>query len=228
MSNTGRGYRGGRGNGRGGRGAAPAVASTPPKPTGACAELGVHIFDFGPPEAAEQMATTWERLEVHVDREYNEDIRIELRTGREVAIPEPQLPASVALLHQAKVAASKVRTQRLLDAKRLTETAVTVDLAQEADNLLKAELAVKLAEIQNKLDVLQDQFDNPPGPHLEGGDKAKMDGAWRAYNVRVSKLEEYRGRTCAMILGRCTQVLKDKLKHDPDYKAVIDSGKPLQ
>jgi hypothetical protein len=133
------------------------------------------------------MATTWERLEVHVGREYNEDIRIELRTGREVVIPEPQLPASVALVHQAKVAASKVRTQRLLDAKRMTETIVTVDLAQETDNLLKAELAVKLAEIQNELDVLQDQFDNPPGPQLEGDDKAKMDGAWRAYNARVPK-----------------------------------------
>jgi hypothetical protein len=119
------------------------------------------------------MATTWERLEVHVGREYNEDIRIELRTGTEVVIPEPQLPAAVALVHQAKVAASKVRIQRLLDAKRLTETIVTVDLAKEKDNLLKAELAVKLAEIQNALDVLQDQFDNPPGPHLEGADKAK-------------------------------------------------------
>jgi hypothetical protein len=68
MSNTGRGgYHGGRGsNGRGKGGGTTAVA-TPltPKPTGACAELGVHIFDFGPPEAAEQMATTWDRLEVH-------------------------------------------------------------------------------------------------------------------------------------------------------------------
>jgi hypothetical protein len=44
------------------------------------------------------------------------------------------------------VAASKVWIQRLLDAKRLTETIVTVDLAQEKDNLLKAELAVKLAQ----------------------------------------------------------------------------------
>jgi Rod binding domain-containing protein len=61
-----------------------------------------------------------------------------------------------------------------------------------------------------------------------GDDKAKMDGAWRGYNTRVSKLEEYRGRTCSLILGQCTTVLKDKLKHDADYKAVIDSGKPLQ
>jgi hypothetical protein len=38
----------------------------------------------------------------------------------------------------------------------------------------------------------------------------------------------YRGRTCSLILGQCTQVLKDKLKHDPDYKTFIDSGKPLQ
>jgi hypothetical protein len=153
---TGRG--GYHGRGRGGRGngttAVVTPATTPPKLTGACAELGVHIFDFGPPEAAEQMATTWERLEVHMGREYNEDIRNELCTGREVMIPEPQLPAAVALVHQAKVAASKVRIQRLLDAKKLTEKAVTVDLAQEKYNLLKAELAVKLAEIQNKLDVL--------------------------------------------------------------------------
>jgi hypothetical protein len=72
---------------RGGGTTAVVAPATPPKPTGACAELGVHIFDFGPLEAAEQMAITWERLEVHVGREYNEDIRNELRTGREVMIP---------------------------------------------------------------------------------------------------------------------------------------------
>jgi hypothetical protein len=226
---TGRGGYRGHGNGRGGRAAPEGAAPTaPPKPTGACAELGIHIFDFGPPEAAEQMTTTWEGMEVFVGKEYNEDIRNELRTGREVMIPEPQLPASVALVHQAKTAASKVRIQRLLDAKKLAEKAVTLDLAGATDNLLKAELAVKLAGIHNGMDALQAQFDNPPGPHLKGDDKAKNDGAWRAYNVRVSKLEEYRGNTCALILGQCTQVLKDKLKHDPDYKTVIDSGKPLQ
>jgi hypothetical protein len=63
---------------------------------------------------------------------------------------------------------------------------------------------------------------------LEGDDRAKMDGAWRTYNVRVSKLQEYRGKTCSLVLGQCTTVLKDKLKHDPDYKTVIDGGKPLQ
>jgi hypothetical protein len=50
------------------------------------------------------MATTWDRLEVHVGRECNEDIRMELWTEREVVVPEPQLPAAVALVHQAKVA----------------------------------------------------------------------------------------------------------------------------
>jgi hypothetical protein len=145
-----------------------ATPATPPKSTGACSELGIDIFDYGAPEAAEHMATTWERLEVPVGREYNEDIRNKLRTGREVMIPEPQLPAAVTLVHQAKVAASKVWIQRLLDAKRLTETAVTVDLAQEKDNLFKADLAVKLAEIQNEMDVLQDQFDNPQA-QLRGG-----------------------------------------------------------
>jgi hypothetical protein len=45
--------------------------------------------------------------------------------------------------------------------------------------------------------------------------------------VRVSKLEEYKGRTCSLILGQFTTLLKDKLKHDPDYNTVIDSGKPL-
>jgi hypothetical protein len=38
------------------------------------------------------------------------------------------------------------------------------------------------------MDALQEQFDSPPGPYLEGDDKAKSDGAWRTYNVKVSKL----------------------------------------
>jgi hypothetical protein len=45
----------------------------------------------------------------------------------------------------------------------LLRESVTVGLAQK-DSLLQGELAVKLAEMQNEIDVLQDQFDDSPGP----------------------------------------------------------------
>jgi hypothetical protein len=51
------------------------------------------------------------KIEVKWDGEYKEDIRIEPRIGREVMVPEPQLPAAVALRPSSQRAASKVRIQ---------------------------------------------------------------------------------------------------------------------
>ena len=228
------------GSGGGGSGSKPPnngkpapTTGTTSKATGACSELGTHVFDYGKPESAEQMVNTWEHMETYVGKEYNEDIKNELSTGRETVIPEPVLPDNLQKARDNFQANYKLRNNNRLDAKRKAEAAIAEELtkaeaASTKDNQLIADLAVKLADLQNDIAVLEDKLDNPPEPDLGKEDGAKYSGDWKTYNVRKAKLEEYRGKLCSLILGQCTQVLKDKLKQDPEYVSVIQSGKPLR
>ena len=134
MSRTGRGgyrNRGTQGRGAGGAGKGGSTAPTSkeePKPKGACAELGSHVFDYGTTEAAEQMMKTWEAIEVYVGKEFGEDMRNELRTGKETVIPVPQLPETVRKAQDKKKEAAKAKTNRLLGAKQLALAATKASL----------------------------------------------------------------------------------------------------
>jgi hypothetical protein len=92
-SNTGRGHGRGCGNkGRGGRGKSQGNSGHT-KPTfarGACADLGNHVFDYGPKGPADQRATTWEQINIYVGTKFVEEITNTLRNGKEQPIPSQQ------------------------------------------------------------------------------------------------------------------------------------------
>ena len=55
--------------------------------TGACKSLDAHVFDYGPKNAADQMATTWEQIVIHVGTNMGEDISNELRNRKRESFP---------------------------------------------------------------------------------------------------------------------------------------------
>jgi hypothetical protein len=140
--NTGRGR--GKGKPQGNRG-----YTKPASTRGACADLGNHVFDYGPKGAADQMATTLEQINIYVGTKYGEEITCTntMRNGKEDPIPKPTIPDSVMQAHQAKLAAMEARTRRLIAANeiavqeledQLTEAeAAATPTAQFTFNLLK-------------------------------------------------------------------------------------------
>jgi hypothetical protein len=85
----GRGRGNGRGNGHGrGKGKSQGVYTKPASTRGACADLGNHVFDYGPKGAADQMATTWEQINIYVGTKFGEEITNTLRNGKEEPIPK--------------------------------------------------------------------------------------------------------------------------------------------
>ena len=48
----------------------------------------------------------------------------------------------------------------------------------------------------------------------------------KVHKQRLSDLQKHRGQTFSMIRGQCMQSIVDKMKHDPDYERVMESGDP--
>jgi hypothetical protein len=62
---------------------------------------------------------------------------------------------------------------------------------------------------------------------LTDSEKTQHSNEWRTCRERNTSLVKYRGQTCSLILGQCSQLLKDKMKHDVDWTTVSISYDPL-
>jgi hypothetical protein len=63
---------------------------------------------------------------------------------------------------------------------------------------------------------------------VEGKDKAVNIGEWKTYSHKLAKYNDQSNQVFSLVLGQCTQVLKDKMKHGPQYTAIMDAHKPLE
>ena len=97
----------------------------------------------------------------------------------------------------------------------------------EQDAAKKAEYAVQIAHVENDIAELQHELDNPPELELYGQANVEYSAQWKNHSVRDAKLTVNRGIAFSKALGQCTQVLKDKMKHDPDYTSTMDACSPL-
>jgi hypothetical protein len=69
---------------------------------------------------------------------------------------------------------------------------------------------------------------NEPVPiQLTDSEMTQNINAWRTYQERTSSLAKHQGQTYSLILGQCSQLLKDKMKQDIDWTTVSVSYGPL-
>ena len=58
-------------------------------------------------------------------------------------------------------------------------------------------------------------------------EKTQHSNEWRTFRERNANLAKHRGQTYSLILGQCSQLLKDKMKQDADWPVVSVSYDPL-
>ena len=224
---------GGRGRGRGWQRKSrsqKAASSKTNKKTGVSKTLGNHVFDFGPKNAADQMTTTWEQIIIHVGINMGEDIRNELRNRTRVTIPPPDMPAAAVARHTADTDWERQQNENIRDQYRQAattlEASITATPVSEAGQIAK--LTLEKANIEREIARLERAISNPPHIKLEGVDKSVYDAAVKLHTDRVKELTQHRSKAFNLIFGQCTQVLKDKMKHDSAYTSTMTGSDPLE
>ena len=89
------------------------------------------------------------------------------------------------------------------------------------------EAPMRLALLQNEIanGALEASEDVPM--HLTDSEKTQHSNEWRTFRERNAHLAKHRGQTYSLILGQCSQLLKDKMKQDGDWPTVSISYDPL-
>jgi hypothetical protein len=104
--------------------------------------------------------------------------------------------------HQAKLAAMESRTERLIAANEVAVQELVAQLtAAEATATPTAQIRIQLAEVQNKIDELEDSINNPPEPVLkQGEDKAVNIGKWKTYSHKLAKYNNQSNQVFSLVL----------------------------
>ena len=87
---------------------------------------------------------------------------------------------------------------------------------------------LKLEVLENEMAQAEFEEQQPIPYQLTNKEKMKAQSKWCTYCERKSHLEEYQGQAFSLILGQCTQLLKDKMKQDTDWTPVSMSYQPLR
>ena len=73
-----------------------------------------------------------------------------------------------------------------------------------------------LAIFINDIDEAAYQATANPAINLNDNEKTQYGNEWRTHRERVDRLEKQRVQAFPMVIVQCTQILVDKMKHDPD------------
>jgi len=220
----------GRGNGKGkagrggrGKGRSGSQSTTTANSKGLCVALGNHMFDYNKKGAADQVKVTWEKIVDYAGTQYGEDVRRTLSTKKHVVIPVPVYTPEVLAKHAIKEAAHKRSLQILLNGQLISEKMLTklVQVGTDTD------APVKLAKLQNEIQTTKDGLANPLELVLTQQDNQEFANRTKAYSTQIKELKEKNGKVFSLIMGQCTQLLKDQMIHDPEWTKVDSNIDPL-
>ena len=224
---TQRSGRGGRGNsGRGGRGRGRGqnyTSASSALKRGLCSALGTNVFDYGHKAAADQMRTSWEKLVDYVGTNYGQDISNELQNKLTVTLAEPVHDPAVLQRHAVREQMIRNGQVNLQQARQAQQ----VILQEAVRDGIDPEAPMKLAILENE--IAQGTFEQQAEVAIEMSDseKTQYSNEWRTYRERNSALTKHRGQAFSLILGQCTQLLKDRMKQDADWHTASTSYDPL-
>jgi len=221
----GRSTKPGRGHGRGGKRSQDATGL--PRRTGevgACAELGSNVFTLSANNKAkdgDQLRKTKDAMALYIGRIYGEECGKEFELGKLNIRPLPTMNASITARHAAKVAANTIRITAKVASLTTMRTAIAAAIVADPTQF---DLVEKSIEVEDKLEKsrqeLLDLVDSDVSSVMTMEEEAIHKNAFRSFHEDEQKLIVNRGKVYVLILGQCTQVLKDALKEDDDWTTV--------
>ena len=223
----GRGTKPGRGHGRGGKRSQDATGL--PRRTGevgACAELGSNVFTLSANNKAkdgDQLRKTKDALALYIGRIYGEESGKEFELGKLNIRLLPTMNAGITARHAAKVVANTTRITAKIASLTTMRTAITAAILADPTQF---DLIDKSINVQDKLEKsrqeLLDLLDSDVSSVMTMNEEAIHKNAFRSFHDDEQKLIVNRGKVYVLILGQCTQVLKDALKEDDDWTTISE------
>jgi len=181
------------------------------------------MFNYGHKAAADQLRTSWEKLVDYVGTNYGQDISNELQNKLTVTLAEPAHDSAVLQRHAVREQMIRNGQANLQQARQAQQTILRKAVKDKTD----PEAPMKLAILENK--IAQGIFKQQAEVAIEMSDseKTQYSNKWQTYQERNSALTKHQGQAFSLILGQCTQLLKDRMKQDTNWNMASTLNNPL-
>jgi hypothetical protein len=228
-SHGGRGGNGGRaGRGQGGHGrGANATISRKASEVGACKELEGHIFTIGSGNKGkdgDMLRTSMEKMATYIGTKFGDEATQEWISSKRIIPPEPAHSQAILKRHAARVRATKDRIELKLRGLRAKKSAIEaeIQIAPTDHCLLK-----EMREVDDQIAMEEIELADEVEMKLTKDKKIAHANVWRTHRETTESLKKSRGKVYSLLLGRCTQVLVDKMKQDVDWVMISKSFDPI-
>jgi hypothetical protein len=165
----------------------------------------------------DMLRMTSEALTIYIGVNFGEEAAKEFANGTLTVRTAPVVDPSIFARHAAKVLAHTTRINTKIVALEAQIVAIKAALVTSPNDF---DMISKKIDTEDKLAYAQQVLGEEPETLLTMDVKAVHSNAHRTFREDEHKALVNRGKVYTLILGQCTQVLKDKLKEDSDWARV--------
>ncbi len=169
------------------------------------------MFDFGTTTAADQMRILQEKIAQYISAKYGEDIANKLQNKTRIVLSAPAYPSTTMTQHALRIALVRGQQAAMSTARLSSRTSLEAEIALTPGN---RSMVMELAKLNQ--DIAQVDFEAPQDVPINLNDQEQINYSNKCQNHsrRISMLETHQGQAYSLILGQCTQLLRDKMKQD--------------
>jgi hypothetical protein len=165
------------------------------------------------------MVKTLEKIVSYAMTTYKTSIGKELRTRKKVTIPKPEHSDEVLKEHEEAIDERQFNHEALCNGINLDIAAL-----QESDQPNRFS---QIAKLEMQLRKAERDIKKPLPISLTGDALVSWSSALKTHETETAALAHSRRQAFGLILGQCTQRLKDKMESDAAWDKVQSSDDPL-
>jgi hypothetical protein len=205
------------GQGRGGRSKTPS-GTVPCKASeaGDCKDFEGHIFTIGSGNKGkdeDMLCTSMEKMALYIGTKYGNKAAQEWTSGKKIALLEPTNLQAILNRHAERVKATRDRLNLKLTSLKTEKAAIAEEIKANSTNHA---LLQEMREINNNITKGKIDLKDEVKMKLTKDEKTSHSNVWRSHCESSNSPKKSRGKIYSLLLGKCTQVLVDKMQQDTD------------
>jgi hypothetical protein len=170
------------------------------------------------------LRTSMEKMATYIGTKNGNKADQEWTSGKKIALLEPTYLQAIIDRHAERVKATRDRLNLKLTSLKTEKAAIAEEIKSNSTNCA---LLREMREIDDNIAKGEIDLKDEVGMKLTKDEKTSHSNAWRSHRESSDSLKKSRGKIYSLLLGQCTQVLVDKMKHDTDWVTISGSFDPI-
>jgi hypothetical protein len=194
---------------------------------GACKDLEGQVFTISSGNKGkdgDMLCTSKEKMATYIGINYGDEAAQEWTSKKPIVLAEPTYSSTIETSHTERVQATREQLNQKMTSLMAEQNEILKEIATKPNN---QDLMKGRQEIEDQILKCEIDLNDEAEMKLMDNKKMAYSNAWRSHCETTEGLKKSRGKVYLLLLGRCTQVLVDKMKQDTTWVRVSELFDPI-